>query len=529
MTLRLTAVQRNALLAAVVLLIMLSWLPQMLTFNPGLSYGDEGLIAQAAKRVVNGEWPIRDFFFAPPVSAWWYGFFLWVLGESFLALRLGVLVTSLLIMLTALWVVLRLTKEQVLPPLFLLSFLAFFGGPYWFIASLHWVSLLFCLLSLVLMLPKSGGDWPSSMPIFWAGAAGAVAALTLQHKGGLWLLAATVALLVAAPGRRRNLVVRFWLGVLAAGLPVFALLIAVSGWDQLFYQLVTFPLTRYHLVPGHRGATIFADLWMNWQNVSAAWPAPGAGLRGWLPYLTWNLGYIGRVVVHLLPFFGVLVLFALWLRRPRTDLPLALLSAFFVANYLATLHRFHETTLVFAAPAAVLILAVWIGEAKKGAGRLAIGGQALWISVFFMIAAGFAFIELMPGKVSVALPAGTVYSLYPAEAGELADVQEYFAQHRQPDDQVLCLSYLPMFYYLLDLENPTPYDILTYPINTPEQFDAVQSTLERNQTRWILLDGYSLAGVRLGPYLLSHYRMRVRIGKLTIWERVPSVTLSGYH
>lgn len=511
------------------LLIVVSWLPQMLTLNPGVSYGDEGLIAQAAKRVVNGQWPFRDFFSgAPPGAAWWYGLFLLIFGETFLALRIGVLATALLIMLATLWALSRLTPCNLRPTLMIISYLAFFGGPYWFVASLHWVSLLFCLLGLALLLPAPEANVPSLQRVFWAGVTTACAVLALQHKGGLWLLTATFALATAPRGHAWRLIARFWTGILVIIIPVTILFISVVGWDRLVYQLLTFPLTRYHLVPGHRGVTIFADLWVNWQNVSSAWPASGSGVTGWLQFLTWNLGFLGRTLVHLFPFVGGVALGWLWIRRAQPRLTLALLTAFFVASYLATLHRFHETTLVFAAPAAVLVLAVWVGELQPGRYKSAVSAFSwLWITAFFSMAAGFMSIELLPGKVTSHMPAGAVDSLYPAEAEELAGVEAFLRQQRRPGDQIVCLSYLAMFYYLLDVENPTPYDLLTYPINTPEQFDEVQSILDKTHARWVLMDHYSVAGVGLGPYLLRNYQIRERIGKLKILERRPSPGAPG--
>jgi hypothetical protein len=179
--------------------------------------------------------------------------------------------------------------------------------------------------------------------------------------------------------------------------------------------------------------------------------------------------------------------------------------------------------LVFAAPAAVLVLALWVGEAGVGRYKPAIMGfSLLWITGFAAIAAGFTAIELLPGKkLTTRMPAGAVDSLYPAEARELAGVEEFFRTHRQTGDQVLCLTYLPIFYYLLDVENPTPYDVLVNPVNTPEQHAEVQKILETNRTRWILLDQRSLAGLLIGRYLQNNYRIRMYIGNLTVLERQP--------
>lgn len=509
-----------------ILLIVLSWLPQFLTINPGISYGDEGVVAQAAKRVVSGQLPFRDFVtMFPPLTAWWYGSFLAMLGTTFFALRLGVLVTALLVLLAADRVFARLAPRQISGVVVLLSFLAFFGGPYWFIASHHWLSLLFCLLSLALLLPGQEASLPPFSRVFFAGTTAAAAALTLQHKGGLWLIAVSVVFLLHPWPHARALLGRFWLGAVALTLPIAVFFGVQVGWGALLDQLVTGPLTSYHQVYGHRGGTIVKDLLVNWQNVSTALPSAGAGLPGWLAYATWNLGFLGRFLIHFLPLLGIAGLVWLWRSRAFPRLSLLLVTAFFVANYLATFHRFHETTLVFAAPAAVLVLALVVVEGRRRGSRFL--GRIFpvgWAALFLSVAVGFALLEMLPGKQAVKLPAGTVYSTFPAEAEEMAGVDKFFRQYRLPGDKVLCLSYVPMLYYLFDHENPTPYEVIS-PISGDKVFGEVREILESRRVRWIVRDNVTFAGTWFGRYLASSYQAKAQIGRLTIYERNP---LPGY-
>lgn len=508
--------------AVLILLIVLSWLPQFLSINPGVSYGDEGIVAQAAKRVVAGQLPFRDFStMFPPGTAWWYGMFMFVFGVDFFALRLGVLVTAFLVILLAFWGYNRLVPRRPFGAFVLLSFLAFFGGPYWFIASHHWLSLVFCLLSLVLLIPARGGEHPCRVSLLFSGIAAAGVVMILQHKGGLWLVAVTVVLTMNPWQQARQLLLWFWGGVLVLAVPVLAYFLVKVGWTPLVEQLIMEPLFGYHKVVGHQGGTILKDLLLYWQNASSALPSDEAGFVGWLSYFTWNLGFLGRFLVHFLPLAGLIGLVWLWHVRLLPRFSLLLLTIFWVVNYLATLHRFHETTLVFAAPAAVLILAVVVGKVDRQLnGFLGKALPVLWIALFLTIATGFALLESLPGKSSVELPGGIVYSLYKAETEELAQADAFLRTYRQPGDQVLCISYVPMLYFLLDLENPIPYEVVS-PVSEDSVFAEVQDVLDRQRVRWIIRDNVGFAGLTFGRYLSKNYQAKARIGRLILYERVP--------
>lgn len=507
--------------ALVFSLAVATWLPQLLTLHPVTSYPDEGIVAQAARRLVNGEWPYRDFFsFYPPLTALWYGLFLLLFGETFWALRLGVFATSLLIMLLATWVALRLTPRDSSAALMAISFLGFFGGPYWFVASHHWLSLLLCLWSFALLLPDAEESTPSPRRVFWAGVAGGATALVIQHKGLLWLLAVSAVLAFVPREARRSLLIRFWLGVAVAVLPLALLFVAVVGWQPLFEQLVMALLHGYRKVHGSPDQTpMFKQLWDSWRNLGAAWPGAGAEGFTWFAWGVWALGFAGRTLVHLLPLFGLIGLAWLWRRRFLPNLTLALLAAFLVANYLATFHRLHETTLVFAGLSAVFVLALSAWLAREGGGMP--GGRlfaSLWVGLFLAIALGFMLRELVPGHIPNRLPAGTVNTLYAGEAEELTGFDAFLRQHRHPDDQVFCVSGLPMLYYLFALDNPTPYEGVD-PNSDPQVQEQVVQILEAKQIRWVVSNRY--VGGALGRYLHNRYQEKEQFGTLRIAERLP--------
>jgi len=505
-----------------VLVVILSWLPQMLTMNPDTSYGDEGVIAQAARRVVLGELPYRDYFSAiPPAAAYWYGGALALFGDTFLGLRIGVLLTACMILVCSCSVLYRLGCRNASTYLVVVSFLAFFGGPYWFVASHHWLSLAWLLVSLILLIPGEGESSPAvyRFQLFASGSAATIAAFSLQNKGGAWIFAVMIGLLLIGGKERRRNMLWFLGGVIVTGFSVLTILAALVGMKPLFLQSVWWPLTRYHQTEGHQEISIFSDLLKNWTNVVTPMPSPGAGYPDWIRYLTWNTGYLGRVIVHVLPFSGAAALVYLWRSRLMRRDRAVLLTVFFAAMYLSMLYRIHETTLVFSALAAVIPISVVLGENNtfNGViGRLLTSG---WIALFSAIALGFVCIEFLPGIATATTAAGTVKTRYAYEAQELSGVQRYLDQHRNPNDMIFCYSYVPMYYFLLQVRNPIPYDILIYPMNTQEQLDETQAILDHKRCRWIIWNRTSLWGNSFGQYIDSHYTQRAAFPGVAILER----------
>lgn len=510
---------------AALLLVVLVWLPQLLILTPSTSYGDEGLVAQSARRIAQGQIPYRDFFcMATPGSFYWSAGFLAVFGKTFLALRLSALVTFSLILAGATLLLRRLNVRDLQSYLIVLSFLAFSCG-YWFVVSHHWVSLACCLLSLALLIQPGEAIEKMGCSVMLAGVFAALAAFSLQHKGAVWIVAASIALCFGQPdGKLGEKLKKFWFGILLASLPMVLFFVSSGGLRQLIDQLVLFPLRQYHNLPGHQTIPVFKDLFLNWKNVSASLP-DGLVVSDYLKYITWNVGFLGRVIVHFLIFPGLWALISLWRHRDMPRRNVALLTAFFVAMYLSTLYRIHETTLFFAAPAAVIVIAVALESAGKirSEGRrpnrlFSVAGEA-WIGLFTAICFGFFLIFLFVPTYTVKMPAGLVVSQFEEEAKTLQDVNNFMRLNRKEGEPIFCYSYNPIFYFLLDVDNPTPYDILTFPMNTQAQLDEAQALLEKTKCRWIVWDYNSLWTDSFGQYLAKYYKTKLRAGNVAIMER----------
>ena len=140
------------LILLLALVAIISWFPYMNSLFPHLSYGDEGVIVQGAYRVFNGQIPYKDFFsIMAPGAYYWTAILFSIFGPTFFAVRLGTLLIAATILIVTCLVIRSCGARSTISYILVAIFLIHFGGPYWFIASHHWLALCFSLLSLLLL------------------------------------------------------------------------------------------------------------------------------------------------------------------------------------------------------------------------------------------------------------------------------------------------------------------------------------------------------------------------------------------
>ncbi len=508
-----------SLILVLTLLVAATWLPFMQTLFPHLSYGDEGYVVQGAWRIFQGQMPFRDFFAGMPGAYYWTEFFFELFGPTFFAVRLGVMVLAALVLLTTGLILRRLDIRSPLGYLLLAAFAIQFGGPYWFIASHHWVALAMSLASLLFLLPRADNPVPSTGRIITAGVFASGAALTLQHLGGPWILCVMIAVLGFPRPLRRKYMVGFLGGVALIALPLAGYYAANVGLTTLYYDLVTFPLTRYHLIEAHSGIDL-SYVGTILDMISSSWADQG-NLLNWVRIVTITSLFIGVILVYILPFSGMAGLAYLWrsdstLRRPV----LLLLTAFFCAQYLKVLTRIMDQTLVFAAPASLLILLLVIEQLRQNEayGKSVRLFSGLWLVVFLCTGAATTSYQLLAPRALTQTPAGPIYSLAPADQQTLQRLNYFFAEKKAAGEPVFCYPYAPMLYFLFHATNPTHYDTLVYPMATDEQRAEAIEQLEQAKNKWVILT----TAVENDPfihYLEQHYRVRERLPLAMILER----------
>lgn len=498
------------------ILVCISWIPYLRALSHDLSFGDEGLVAQSAYRISQGQIPFKDFFTAiVPGSYYFYALLFKLFEPSFIVLRLGVMLISLLLLLSVWHVLTKFRIVSFLPYLATACFLAFFGGPAWFIASHHWLSALLCVSSLAYLLPDTDAIAPSDRSAFAAGILSALATATLQHRGALWIIAAVAACALLPPGQRRRTCLAYGSGAALVAIPMVLYFLYHAGFDTLLYDLVTFPTQQYHNFEGHRG-TSFKSLFELIQNVSHAYTLRHQPL-GFLRAATWSLGAAGLIMIYLLPLAGSLMLWNLIRTAQFSRYQTGCLTAFFIAAYLATLHRLTDTTLIFASSATVIITAITF-SAMAPSRSINRSIQYSWILFFTLTAASYSIFTVLSPKITVRTPAGSIQVLYQGEAETMQGITLFAAQNFQEPSTLFCYPYSPLFYFLYRGANPTPFDTLTWPMHTPEQMDQAQERLKSSRCRWIIMttELHDTAGFE--AFIKQNYIPRKRFKYATILE-----------
>lgn len=515
------------LLLAIAALVVLYWVMHLQVLEHVPSYGDEGFVAQSARRVWMGQVPYRDFFSGvTPGSFYFYAGLFKLGGANFLTMRIGVLLTCCAILAGTWWVLARCGARTFLPLAMAAGYLAYYAGPYWFVASYHWMALALSLVSLALLLAVEESRRPHLL-IFAAGVLATLTAFVLQHRGGLWTIAASLALLTLPGERRWRSLAWFWAGIAAMAVPLTVSFAVAAGWGQLVDNLIMFPLTQYHKMEGHSGV-VRQYLAETWKATLSTWGYRQT-LTDWLRICAQNLGFVGHLVVHLLPVLGGLALLRLWRRQLLPRFKLVLLAAFFLASYLSALHRLADTTLGFAAPAAViaLILALTLpgleglSSQTKRWRTLAVSG---WLVLFTIVPVSYAALQGASNKVTTVTAAGPVDSYLVGEAQTIEGVIGYLNEHRRPGEEVFCYPFLPLFYFLLQADNPTPYDVMVYPMNPQAHLDIAQGLLEEKRCRWVISNDAPRESNSFDRYIDEHFVVKRRFKYATILERAETGT-----
>lgn len=258
---------------------------------------DEGLVLQAAYRIVSGEVPYRDFdmLYTPgsmmSVALWFKIFGVSMGSARWLMVLLGGVFGAMIYRLSH-----RLLKApyRYLPPLlFALS-----GYSEWPIINYHWFSILGLLSSLVLLL-----EWyrqPEKPWIVAVGLAVGFAGASLQSEGVTGVVAVSAVLLSAAKGRGWASTARDLLKFLAGIATIWVPLLLYLAWNSALGSFFTNTVSRVlgGLYRNHGDPySLQKFLAKPWIGFFSQWPDSWNGARAlWAlesltTLLTWTLKY----------------------------------------------------------------------------------------------------------------------------------------------------------------------------------------------------------------------------------------------
>lgn len=483
---------------------------------------DEGTLLYGAVRVTEGQVPCRDFFeVMGPGTFYWLAIFFKLLGTTWFASRVALMLTSVTTGVLTYFLTRRLYSDFASVPAILLLATSF--GILWPAISHHNDSNLFALSSFAVFTLWL--DKRSPVLLFCAGLLAGMTTCFLQPKGALLVVSLLTSVWLL---RRKDESTLRWTGAIisgyiSVGAGVVYLYLRAGALPDLIYTNVTWPLHNYshvNAVPYAMGTLDF--YWGKWMPVLTSSLSPGLGL--------------GVASILEVPFLFIAALpillggLAVRLRSrgfSHATLPYWLSG---MAVWLSELHRQDITHLVYGSPLLVILCFHLLSELKSRMSRFALQ----LISVCAIVLAGFIACVALRTNTEIATRRGSVYSF------RADPILSFLDTHVKPGAAIFSYSYCPMYYFLSATKNPTRFSILEYHMNTASEFREVVHDLETSKVKYVVWDNVVDTLKRLSPnydppadkqriverYLVEHYLPTDVVGvsnSIRLWERRPDL------
>lgn len=467
------------------------------TFTYAVDFQDEGVAGMSAWRIAQGQVPHRDFFeIVPPLSFLPAALAMKLFGPSVLLLRLNAVVLALLLF-HATDLLLRQLKAGRLSRALALAYLLPFGVSFWPYPSHHWYATVLQAYSLAFAIR----GLESSRSGLFGAAAGLLAGLSayaLQDRGAYFLIATAILIIpTVSRGQAKREMVYGWLaGVLSAviggGMPLLALVPAGELWSQL----VAFPATQYHSLPGHLlgmggGIQGIFDLWRDGVTSKA---------RIFYCSLTMNV-----LILYALPFVSAASLIWAWWKGWGEASKRKLLAAGLAALIGTAAHRWSLTSIAQVGPVPLVIL-VWctqLLEEKECKAVLRVVRVVAGLFFFSLITFAVILFHLSSPRygVPVVAPAGTLRSLAPPDAACYQEAIDAVVRFVPEGEAMFVRGFVPNLSFLSLHPNPTRYNFFIHPhYHSDSQAREVVATLERKGVRFVFS-----SRIQWGPSLLDTY------------------------
>jgi hypothetical protein len=473
---------------------------------------DEGIILQAAQRVLNRQVPYRDFFsFYTPGSYYLLAAIFKIFGSSVLVARTALALTGAMLSVLTYLIARRVCTRGW--SLVTAGLVALTSVAFRFLVLHNWDSTLWACIAVYSAL-----RWQETATRRWAGATGTFCALTLlfeQSKGAGLVLGLVAGLLLVHTARHR-------LpggvagepgssgpdGVPFRGLPSSAAKGSGMAWKNaaIFAAAFAWPflLTLAWFISRHALAPMLADwLWplrhysqansvhYGYQNWSESSRATMFGSPSPVQNFIAMLVVAPCFLVPVLPIAAIGILVTLSVRAVRKgggDERTAhyILVTSSLAGLLLSVVTVRADILhiMYLAPLFYLVLA-WVldgGDVSSGLFRALQPALRVAILVTFGLLAAALLVRSVGAKMTIETRRGMV------KVPAMDTVLEYTLAHVPPGSNILVYPYLPLYYYLTGTYSPAPYDYIQPGMHTLEQAAELQHSVATDRTQVVLFE-----------------------------------------
>jgi hypothetical protein len=448
------------LIFAAVAGLLLAYHANRLVFSP-----DEGIILDAAERMLGGKKLYVDFFgYMSPGSYWLQELVFRYLGLSLRAGRVMVILDFALQCALVFWLVAAAGHRITAWGATALFFCFEATNPGLLVPGHRWDSAALSLLSVTLCVHGAAKERRS----LWIGG-GALITVAGFCTPSIALLAAITVLAIVISGRNRFLLP--YAGAVGGTGAFLLLVLQASGNLAAFVRQMSWLAGNYSRI-----------------NVTPyGWPLGGyAALMHTItaaPVVVWPLLSLSIMLPAALPITSVLGWGAIWIWRKRTGAASAThftemyLLACLAGYILSTQPRPDITHLTIVSPVAYVLVAILIRRHLSPAAGVAV--FALILPFGLMLAAQSA--ADVARTTSVRTPAGQL-RLSPEEEPALRSL----LREVRPGQSLYVHPYLPLFYFLTQTVNPTRYSYLAPGMmGVPEEREALRE-LALSPPAWVL-------------------------------------------
>ncbi len=476
---------------------------------------DEGIILQAAERVLRGQIPYRDFFiFYTPGSIYIQAALFKVFGDSLVVARTGIAFVGAACSVVTYCLARRVCSRKI--SLFAAGMTTLVSVAYRFVVVHNWYSTLFTCLAVyaaVRLLESGKRSWS-----FLTGSLMALTILTEQSKGAVLLGGFVLGYVILCRAARKGVAPsRFWAfgaGLIWPWVPTL-LYFASKHSTVVMFQHWFWPLNHYtqanHVFYGH----------LSWPEEARDFLHSGPlWIRIWE-----GLTLSPLIIFPILPLVSVAWL-AFWTKqvwnhkRSSADSRYyVLLSAIFSGLLLSIfIVRTDITDFVYLAPLWYVALA-WVLQERNSSYPLL---QKLrpFLQAYIYIVFGMLGFALLLGANGASFRSQTRRGVVVTSTKET--VVEAVQGRIRAGDELLVYPYLPLYNYLTATHSPAKLDFFQAGMNTQEQAQSIIDSLQSRKTRWILFDPEfltripyvwphtpvaAIANDPVADYIVSHYEM----------------------
>lgn len=429
---------------------------------------DEGLYIYESQQAAEGAIPGRDFVQEnAPGAYYWLALFFRLFGVSIITARTLLLLTGVATVLLIVYLARRIDSQGIFAAVFFLVT----SIPLTPINSPHYDSNLFALAAFAVFL--TGADSmprgsPKNWPFVVAGLLTGWVSCILQQKGLLFLLAFAAAILILYHKRGIRpvvLMVISYVTVLILEIVPFAIWGALPN---LFLSAVKMPLSGYQAL---NQVDYGYPLWTVWfpglfghlhANASALVTAPVLAAMS-LPFL----------LMLVLPLLLAILGYA-W--RSRVFTPRLL--PYWFAAYAMWLSELHRQDLSHFRNGCILLALLFFALCEQF-GTLFFKQAAVAITIGTILLGTVSLNGALQAREPIVTRRGTLF------AQQKDPVMEFLLSHTRPGDYVFVYPYSPIYYFLADVRNPTPLNVIVDQRDNP-LIQAAISDLEAKKPRYTI-------------------------------------------